>query len=151
MYYNISCQLRHPNQRGHTMKTISDKIKSILTAAVKVHNISEIATDLGLTVQAVSGSLATIKKDNLATYEDKKLVLTTEGLAAIGVTLKKQKNKEIVASLVISQLGSLRLATGEEKVNLVNSIATTLNKTKIDARVYLYNFEKATGLRTVGQ
>jgi hypothetical protein len=131
------------------MKAISDKLKLILTAAVKKHNISDIATELGLTVQAVSGSLATIKKDNLATYEDKKLVLTTEGLAAIGVTIKKQKNNEIVAGIFNSVVVGDRLPTPEEKINIVNLIATTLNKTKVDARVYLYNHEKATGLRVV--
>lgn len=122
---------------------LSDKIKSILNAAVKSNNINDIAATLNLSVQSVSGSLATIKKDNLATYEDKKLVLTTEGLNAIGVTLKKKKNNEVVAAIVNGN-------PGMTNVDLVKLICTALNKDKVDARVYLYNYEKKAGLRTVG-
>lgn len=126
------------------MNVLTDKVKNILTAAVDTHSIGEIANKLGLTVAAVAGSLATIKKDNLATYEDKKLVLTTEGLAAIGVTAKKVKNKHIVADIVAANVG-------KTNAELVDLICAALNKGKVDARVYLYNYEKAAGLRTVGQ
>jgi predicted transcriptional regulator len=128
----------------NTNTNISDKVKSILAAAVNTDNINEIASDLGVSVQTVVGSLATIKKDNLATYENKKLVLTIEGLAAINVTVKKKKNKDIVASLVQRNIEL-------QHTDLVELIATTLGKTRIAARVYLYNYEKATGLRTVSQ
>ena len=120
---------------------VSSKIKTILTAAVTKSNIGEIAAEVGLSVQAVTGSLATIKKENLATYENKKLVLTPAGLSAIGVTVtnKKKKNKEIVADLVAAN----RELLTSDKPALVNLIATTLNKSVIDSRVYLYNWSKA--------
>lgn len=131
------------------MTTLTDKVKNILTAAVKTSSIADIAKDLGLTVNAVSGSLATIKKDNLATYEDKKLVLTAEGLAAIGVTApKKKKNNEIVDEICAAHPDLVATPMNPELVKL---IGTALNKDKVDSRVYLYNYEKRQGLRTVGQ
>ena len=128
------------------MKTISDKIKSILLAATHSSNIGDIANELGVKVQVISGSLATIKKEELATYEDRKLVLTKAGLAVIKVKATKVKNKELVAALVTGQIG-LRKATDEERPTIVDLIASTLNKDKVEARVYLYNHEKAAGFR----
>jgi len=125
------------------MKTISDKIKSILTVATKTSDLNEIAAQLNVKVQVISGSLATIKKEELATYADHKLVLTKAGLAAINVTTKKVKNKEVVATIFNANPG---MAHKE----LVQLIATTLNRTLIASRVYLRNFELDSGLRVVG-
>lgn len=125
---------------------ISDRIKSILTASTHSSDIAEIAKELGVSVQVVVGSLNKIKQENLATYADKRLVITKDGLAAINVTAKKVKNKDLVAALVQGQIDH-RAATKEEHKALVELIATTLGKTKVDARVYLYNYEKSAGLR----
>lgn len=121
-------------------KVISDKIKSILLAATHSSNIGDIATELGVKVQVVSGSIATIKKEELATYEDHKLILTKAGLATINVKSTKVKNKDLVAALVTGN-------PGLDKAGIVDLIASRLNKSKIDARVYFYNYEKAAGLR----
>jgi predicted transcriptional regulator len=130
--------------KQETKQEISDNVKSILTAATHSSDINAIAAELGVSVQVVTGSIGKLKKAELATYVDRKLVLTKSGLAAINVTTKKVKNKELVATIVNSN-------TGLEHGALVELIAQTLGKTKIDARVYLYNYQKAAGLRTVGQ
>ena len=132
------------------MTTFTDKVKNILTAAVQHPSIADIAKELGVTVNTVSGSLATIKKANLATYEDKQLVLTAEGLAVIGVTstkTKKKKNNEIVDEIVAAHP---ELATTLMNPELVKLIGTALGKDKVDSRVYLYNHEKRHGKRTPG-
>jgi predicted transcriptional regulator len=118
---------------------VSDKIKAILTATVKSNNISEIASELGLSVQAVTGSLATIKKEKLATYEDKKLVLTVAGMVIVGI--KKQKNKDLVSGIVAQN------ATKLSRPALIKLIASEMNKTVNNAGVYLANYEKANGVK----
>lgn len=134
---------------------ISDKIKSILNAAAKSGNIGDIANELGVSVQVVSGSLAAIKKEHLATYENKTLLLTDEGLAAIGIDVsvsedkptepvKKVKNKDIVANIYAANI-----AAGSKTV--VDLVCQALGIDKVNARVYIYNHEKRVGLRTVGQ
>lgn len=128
------------------MKTISDKIKSILLAATHSSDIHTIAGELGIKVQVVSGSLATIKKEGLATYDNHNLVITKAGLEAINVTTKKVKKKDLVAALYSANVGDHK-ATKKEHTNLVDLVAVTLNKTKIEARVYVYNHEKLIGLR----
>jgi predicted DNA-binding protein YlxM (UPF0122 family) len=126
------------------MTILSDKIKSILQAAVETDDISEIASELNLSVQAVTGSIAFIKKANLAIYENKKLTLTCDGFAAINVVPKKKTNRQIVATLVAKN-------PNLPKADLVKLIAETLNKSIVDSRVYLYNYEVLAGLRTVNQ
>lgn len=127
-------------------KVISDKIKAILQASTHSSDINAIANELQVSVQVVAGSLKKIKQENLATYADHKLVITKEGLGAINVTAKKVKNKDLVAALVQGQIDG-RAPTKEEHKELVELIANTLGKSKVDARVYLYNYEKAAGLR----
>jgi predicted transcriptional regulator len=125
-------------------KQLSDQVKAVLTAATHSSDINDIANELGVKLQVVVGSLAKIKKDELATYENHKLVLTKAGIAAINATTKKVKNKDVVAALV-------KANQNLPHADLVKLIATTLGKTVVDARVYLYNYEKDAGLRTVGQ
>ena len=65
------------------MKTLSNTATGILAqASLGVVVPTEIATILGVSVQAVNGSLAALKKHNYATYENGAIVLTEAGIEA---------------------------------------------------------------------
>ena len=123
-----------------TKSALSDRIKSILTAATKSSNVDDIAAELGVKVQVIYGNIASIKTAELATYEDRKLVLTKTGLAAINVSDKKVKNKDVVAAIINAN-------PDLDKPAVVDLIATTLDIEVVNARVYYYNWEVASGKR----
>lgn len=119
------------------MKSLSANGKSILSAIAGGNTTtSAVATQMGVKVQVVTGSLAGLKKSNYVNVDAGVMSLTREGRKACGIT--GGETKVFKAATIFKNGVKAKLA----RKDIVEQFMTELGMSKAGASTYYQNVKK---------